>query len=161
MKKPTKFQREIARALGVPLRGDSEGVAAARIRQHVANAIQEKPHDEPATDKQIAYATSLGIRVDNDTKGIAAAKIEDHLQELNVRALERLSLKPGDRVRHTRKIQIDGRYHELVRDHVVSSIASYGRIFFKGIGCQSGWPTQIELLTEPQDATGDSNKPSI
>ena len=63
MSKTTKLQRDIAKALGIDINNDSETVASARIRQHVAPAIGEKAYDEPATQKQIDFAASIGLDV--------------------------------------------------------------------------------------------------
>lgn len=147
--RPTTFQKTLANAIGVNIRGDSERVAAARIRQYVAVAIHENSYDEPVTQRQIDYAKSLGISVGNDTKGIASAKIEDRLHDLNMKALRRLALNRGDRVKHkSRFIMSDGSIHEHVSAEVVSSISASGRVFFKGVGCKSGWPTNIVIESE-------------
>lgn len=148
--KPTKLQKHIAEALSIDISNDSETVAAARIRQYVASAIGEKAYDEPSTEKQIKFAMSLGLDVAKDTKGIASAKISDELHAQNLQALNRLNLKPGDRVRQKHTGEVNGEDYEFYTEHVISSITEYGRVFFKGVGCQSAWPTQIEKITEQQ-----------
>ncbi|GAG23941.1 unnamed protein product [marine sediment metagenome] len=146
--KPTKLQRHIAEALSVDISADSEAVASARIRQYVAPAIGEKAYDEPATEKQIDFAGKLGLDVKEDTKGIASAKISEELHTRNLAALQQLNLKPGDRVRQKHSGEINGEDYEFYTEHIVSSITEYGRVFFKGIGCKSAWPTQIEKITK-------------
>jgi hypothetical protein len=148
MPKPTKFQVDIAEALSINISNDTETVAAARIRQFVAPAIGEKAYDEPSTEKQIEFAISLGLDVANDSKGIASARISDELQDQHFRALKRLDLKPGDCVRQKHTGEINGEDHELFTEYVISSITEHGRVFFKGIGCKSAWPTQIEKIAE-------------
>jgi hypothetical protein len=128
--KPTELQKHIAEALSIDISDDSEAVASARIRQYVAPAIGEKAYDEPATEKQIDFAGKLGLDVKEDTKGIASAKISEELHTRNLAALQQLNLKPGDRVRQKHSGEING------------------RVFFKGIGCKSAWPTQIEKINE-------------
>jgi hypothetical protein len=145
---PTELQRQIAEALSIDISGDSEAVASARIRQYVAPAIGEKAYDDPATEKQIDFAETLGLDVKEDTKGIASAKISEELHSRNLKALQQLNLEPGDHVRQKHSGEINGEDYEFYTEHIVSSITEYGRVFFKGIGCKSAWPTQIEKITE-------------
>jgi hypothetical protein len=148
MSKPTAFQKQIAKALSIDISGDSEAVASARIRQYVAPAIGEKAYDEPATEKQIGFAKTLGIDVKEDTKGIASARISKELHARDLKALEQLNLRPGDHVRQKHSGEINGEDYEFYTEHIVSSITEYGCVFFKGIGCKSAWPKQIEKITE-------------
>jgi len=110
----------------------------------VAEAIHEKPYDEPATARQIDYGISLSISVDQDSKGVASAKIEDRLHDLNMAALTTLKLTRGESIRHTSRFMMDGVIHEHVTSEVVSSISASGRVFFRGMGCKSGWPANIQ-----------------
>lgn len=146
--KPTELQKQISEALSIDISGDSEAVASARIRQYVALAIGEKAYDELATEKQINFAKTLGLDIKEDTKGIASAKISEELHSRNLKALEQLNLKPGDHVRQKHSGEINGEDYEFYTEHIVSSITEYGRVFFKGIGCKSAWPTQIEKIND-------------
>lgn len=147
MNKPvTAFQIQVAKALKMDVSADTENVAAARIRDFVAEAIGDRHAKRPASSKQTAFAAALGIDVRDDTMNVAYAKIEDVLRTLNHAAINQLSLKPGDRVRHRKKFEIDGTVRIHFRDHVVSSISENGRVYFKGMGCQSGWPTDLEKI---------------
>lgn len=111
--KPTSLQSRITKALSINISNDSQAVAAARIRQHIAPAIGEKAYNnEPATRRQIEFAETLGINLSQDTKGIAAARIAEELNLRNMKALHRLSLKPGDLVRRIHAGEINGEKYE-------------------------------------------------
>jgi len=86
--------------------------------------------------------------VRKDTKEIASAKISEELHVRNLKALERWNLKPGDYVKQKHSGKVNGEDCEFYTEHIVSSINEYGRVFFKGSGCKSAWPTQIERITE-------------
>jgi hypothetical protein len=144
--RPTHFQIEIAAAVGIDISNDTRGVAAARLQDYLAPAFGEKRKVRSATPSQIDYARGLGFDVSSDTMSIAFARIAQHLSALNKRELRRLKLKSGDRVRQISNFEINGKRQSYSQEFVVSSIHSSGRVFFKGIGCRSGWPTQLEKL---------------
>lgn len=132
----TKEQRLIAKQLGITVsKLDSYNVVAAKIRDFVAVAIGDWEKSDP-TEPQVKYAESLGIKIDEDSRRVISAKIEDELIKRNKKALKKLKLKPGDKV----KLKDD----KGARNNVISSIKENGKIYFKGIGCPQAWATQIE-----------------
>jgi hypothetical protein len=144
---PTDTQIKIANTLGIDISSDSRDVAAARIREVVEPAINPySMRNRTATQKQIKFATSLGLNVSGDSFWVCSAKIDDKLRELNQLALERLKLKPGDKVIVTKKIKIDEQQHEYKEEHIVSSIGKNLRVYFKGGGGRGAWPSQIEKV---------------
>jgi len=140
------LQLRVAAALRVEIAGDSPTVAAARIRDAVAEAIGERHGARPATIKQIEYAQALELDVSEDTLRVASAKIEDELTRRNQMALARLKLKPGDRVVKRETFEIDGQRHEVTREFTISSIHPSGRLFFKGGNGRGAWPTEVEIV---------------
>src|SRR5512140_871863 len=90
----TLEQRKIAKALGVDVEDESELVAAARIFDIVATAIQERPR-RPSTDPQRTLAAKIGINVQADSIRVASARIRETLQMRNEAAARRLKLRPG------------------------------------------------------------------
>lgn len=143
---PTDAQIDIARALGIDISSDSCDVAAARIREFVEPAINPNSTYRPATQKQIEFATSLGLDVSGDSLWVCSAKIDDKLDEINQVELERLDLKPGDRVIVTKSVRIDDQYREYSKEHIVSSIGKNNRVYFKGGGGRGAWPGQIKKI---------------
>ena len=144
---PTDTQIKIANTLGIDISGDSRDVAAARIREVVEPAINPNSiYGRKATQKQIKFATSLGLDVLGDSFWVCSAKIDDTLRELNQLALERLKLKPGDKVIVKKKIKIDEQQHDYDEEHVVSSVGKIFRVYFKGGGGRGAWPSQIEKV---------------
>jgi hypothetical protein len=143
-KKPSPFQLEIAKALGISLRGASSLIAAARIRDHVALAISPDDAPRAPTDRQIKFAKDLGVYSEGDTFHVCRAKIQGDLTRRNAEALRRLRLKPGDHVEYTRQLDYDGDTRVLRSRHVVSSIGKDLRVYFKNPGGESGgWPSQL------------------
>jgi hypothetical protein len=145
--RPTEFQVEVAAAIGVDISGDSRDVAAARLRDYLSPAFGAERDVRPATQRQIEFARDLGYDVYGDSVSIASAKIAQHLFALNQQALRRLKLKPGDRVRRIGDVEVNGERHAYSEEFIVSSIQPDGRVFFKGIGCRGGWPTQLGKVT--------------
>lgn len=146
MEEPTEVQRRVAAALGVDVVNDTSTVAAARIRDVVAEAIGERFATRPATTKQIEYGIRLGLDLRSDSIRVASAKIGDELSRRNFEAIARLDLRPGDHVLKHDVFELRGESHELVREFVVSSIQANARVFFKGGNGQGAWPTQLEKL---------------
>lgn len=143
-KKPTPLQKEIAKALGVSLRGASVESAASRIRARVAAAINPDIHPRPPTEKQIKFARDLGVYTDGDTFEMCRTKIQDELTRRNELALRRLRLKPGDVVEYVRTFVYEGETSVLRSLHVVSSIGKDLRVYFKNpAGESGGWPSQL------------------
>ena len=143
---PTDTQIKIANTLGIDILGDSRDVAAARIREVIEPAINPNSIYRTATRKQIEFAASLGLDVSGDSIWVCSAKIDDKLRELNQLALESLKLKPGDKVRVTKKIKVDEQQHEYQEEHIVSSVGKNLRVYFKGGGGRGAWPGQIEKV---------------
>lgn len=145
--RPTEFQVMIAAAVGVDIARDSRDVAAARLRDYLAPAFAEDREVRPASSEQIEYARSLGFDVSGDLMHIAYARIAQHLSALNQEALRRLNLKPGDRITRSCYLVGNGEGQPYSEEFIVSSIRPDGRVFFKGIGCKSGWPSQLKKVT--------------
>ena len=143
---PTDVQLRVATALGVDVSGDSRNVAAARIRDAVAEAIGERHGPRPATGKQIEYAQALGLDVRRDTVRVASARIDDELNSRNQAALVTLKLKPGDRVVKRETVEMDGQRQELTREFTISSIHPSGRLFFRGGNGWGAWPAEVEKV---------------
>ena len=140
----TEVQYRVASALGVDIVRDSRSVAAARIHDMVAEAIDERHGPRPATARQIEYAAALGLDVRADTLRVASAKIGDELDRRNQEALISLELQPGDRVIKCQRFDLDGERHEWRREFTISSIHPSGRLFFKGGNGYGAWPTEVE-----------------
>jgi hypothetical protein len=143
---PIDIQKKIARSLGIDITGDSRNIAAARIREIVEPAINPDSSYRSATQKQVEYAASLGLDVSGDSFWVCSAKIDDKLRELNHVALERLDLKPGDRVIVVDKGKINGQHHEHQEEHIVSSVGKNLRVYFKGGGGRGACPSQIKKV---------------
>jgi hypothetical protein len=125
---PSDFQQEIAALLGVDVSGDSYDVATAR------SAEQRK------------FARSLKLNVAKDSMRVASAKISDALLAANKKALDKLKLNKGDKVIFIENYEAESGVYKRMSEHVVSSIGSNGRVYFKGIGCQGAWPTQLKKV---------------
>ena len=142
----TESQVRIAQALGLDISSDTQSVAAARIRDVVAEAIGERYGSRPATEKQIKFAESLGLAVRTDSLRVVAAKLGDELERRNQDAMSRLALKPGDRVRIPKVHDLNGQRYEWTDEYTVSSIDERGRLYFKGGGGAGAWASQVEKL---------------
>jgi hypothetical protein len=142
-------QLRIASLLGVCIDGDSESVAAARIEDAVASAIFPNHTAGPATESQINFGCALGLELSGLTKRVASAMIDDELQRRNAEALERLDLKPGDRVIKRREFSFGGQMHVLEDEHVVSSVGENTmRVYFRGGNGKGAWPTELTRIED-------------
>ena len=147
----TDFQRRVAAALGVDISNDTREVAAARIHTAVGPAILSKAAEYEASERQIEFASALGLTVGGDSSLVASAKIADELFVRNKAALERLQLRPGERVRVRQQFEFAGEQREWVEEFVVSSIQPNCRIMFKGGNGRGAWPTQVERVAAVED----------
>lgn len=145
---PTDVQKKIAKILGVDISSDSRNIAAARIREIVEPAINPNSTYWTATQKQIEYAKSLDLNIAGDSFWVCSAKIDDRLRELNQAALDKLKLKPGDRVIVTTKGKVGEKNYETQDEYIVSSVGKNLRVYFKGGGGRGAWPRQIEKIEE-------------
>src|SRR5258706_7988428 len=96
--KPSAEQLRVADALELDVSNDSEIVAAARIHDAVADAIGDRHGSRQATPRQIDFGRSLGMDLANDSLRVASARIAEVLYRRNAEAIDRMGLKPGDRV---------------------------------------------------------------
>ena len=62
--------------------------------------------------------------------------------------IEKINLKPGDKVVKIAKVEIEGVVHDISREYVVSSIGGDGRIYFKGGNGWGAWPHEINKLPQ-------------
>ena len=143
----TEVQRRIAKKLGLDLSACSESMAAAHIREVVAEAIGEPRAAWHSTEKQRAFAEALGFNVDHASVVVASATINEALFERNRKALRKLKLKPGDRVLKRTRFEFGGEPRELTTEAIVSSVQPNQRVFFKGGNGQGAWPSELEVLS--------------
>jgi len=144
----TEEQLVLGKRLGLDLSQDTKAVAAARILDVVGSAIGDVPRYDKPTDKQIAFAESLGIDVTKCSFRVAFAMIQDACLEQEKKAVERMSLKPGDKVLRERELERDGQVYTLKREYIVSSIRDDGFVYFKGIGCECGWASTLRKIED-------------
>ena len=153
--KPSKYQRDIAKLLGVNISKDSWRVAAAKIHDIVDAAINSRIRNNSPTEAQIELAEEIGIDVSKDSYRVCFAKIADKLDELNEEALERMQLKPGDKVVFTQHLSIDeAPLPDLAQ--TVSSIGRNGKVYFKGTNNGQAWPaqlTKLESIDKPRSSS--------
>ncbi|WP_156117293.1 hypothetical protein [Xanthomonas sacchari] len=148
------FQQEVAALLGLDVSNDSYDVAAAKIMDRVAIAVKHFP-PKPSSAEQRKFAKSLKLAVAKDSMRVASAKISDALADKNAKALARLNLKKGDKVIYIEKYDFGDGLQTNTSEHIVSSIGSNGRVYFKGIGCQGAWPSQLKKVR-----ANNSSKPT-
>jgi hypothetical protein len=133
---PTEAQIQLADALGVQISGSSRAIAAAKLRAAVAPALNLD--SRPATEKQIAFASKLGIDVRHQSVSVARECIGAELTVQNIISLQRLSLRLGDR------ILILGQ----TEPQTVSCVGRNNKVFLKGAGGISVWPSQISKIVK-------------
>ena len=139
-------QLDVGDRLGLDLAQDTWAVARARILDVVGPAIgDQERYDEP-TEKQIAWAKSLGIDVMGQSYRVAYALIQDALWERENQLIRDMRLRPGDTVARERELEIEGDIHHLREEFVISSISDDGRLYFRGTGAKSGWPSQLKKV---------------
>lgn len=135
-----KDQKLIANKLKIKIcKVDTKNTLAAKILDEVAISIKFKPKELP-TNKQIEFANKLKIKDGFRSKRVLSAKISDKLDVLNRKKLKQLKLKPGDIV--SVKSQLGNSERELI----ISSIKENGRIYFKGLGGNQTWVTNINKI---------------
>jgi hypothetical protein len=147
---PTAFQKQVAASLGIDISSETREVAAARIHTFVGPAIHSKAAQYAASERQIDFAKALGLDVTADSSLVASAKIGEELFVRNKAALEKLQLKPGDRVSVRHQFEFAGEMREWVEEFVISSIQPNGRIMFKGGNGRGAWPTQVEKVAKQE-----------
>ena len=137
---PTENQIRIANALNIDISNDDTfRILKAKIEDEIADSIGMRKRENP-TYEQIEYAKSLSVIFKKESLRLLSAKIGDELERQNVIALKKLNLKKGDIV-----VKKD-KYDE--RNFVVSTVKCNGKIYFKGIGCQQAWASQIDRVIE-------------
>ena len=139
---PTEDQHALAALLKLDISLDSHDVAAAKLLDEVAVSLGFEPA-EPASDRQRAFAESLGASVEGISKRVASARIGKLLMLKNMRAIEHMNLKSGDRVVRVQTFEFQGETRVLEQEFVISSVQPSGRVFFKGGNGQGAWPTQL------------------
>ena len=145
--RPTQAQIQLADKLGLNVRGLSQGVAIAKILELVEAALHGRVDNRMATDKQIAFGKQLGLDLDGETLTIASVRIGEVLEAQNLRAIRRMRLKPGDKVRRADPFTLsDGREMYDAREFVVSSIYPDGSVYFKGGNGQRAWARNLEKI---------------
>lgn len=145
---PNNYQIHLATLLGVDIMADTERVAAARLEDKVSSAIYPGQELRLATNRQVAFGCSLSLDLTNDSFRVASAKIDDELRVRNRTAANNLDLKPGDRVVKRQRVEINGTFHGLDQEYIVSSVDANFRVWFKGGNGQGAWPTQLEKVLE-------------
>ncbi len=143
----TTYQQEIARRLGIYVAGETQAIAGARILDIVERALGPDVEPRAATPRQLEFARKLGVNPVVESFHVCSSQIDDRLHTLNREAIDRLQLKPADRVVKTDSVEIDGQEHTLTREYVVSSIGVDGRVWFKGGNGAGAWPTQLALAS--------------
>jgi hypothetical protein len=134
----TEQQKQIAKLLEIEIKSnDSFRTLKANIIDQIAEAIGEKEREDP-TEGQLDYAESLGMLMDDESRRVISAKIADELERRNRKALKKLKIKPGSKIRVRNEFG--------PKDFVVSSIKENGKIYFKGIGCPQAWASNIEKV---------------
>ncbi|HYX71874.1 MAG TPA: hypothetical protein VE732_03830 [Nitrososphaera sp.] len=144
--KPSKYQKQIARLLGINISKDSWRVAAAKIHDIVDVAINPRVRDNSPTEAQIELAEQIGLDISKDTYRIGFARIADKLDELNEEALSRMQLKAGDKVIFTEHLSLDEESLPYLVQ-TVSSIGRNGKVYFKGTTNNGqAWPAQLSKV---------------
>ena len=148
--KVNDFQIEIGQKLGVDLKGETRKVAAAKILDEIARAIDfdssliDPSRDEP-TEKQIEYAESaFGIDISEDTYRVALAKISDGQLKRNLEALDEKELTEGEDVIFTEEMK--GKI--IKKAFTISTIKPNGHIFFKGSNSGAAWAFQVDKIPD-------------
>ena len=133
---PTEAQVRLAAAIGVEIAGSSRAIAAAKLRAAVAPALSLD--SRPATEKQIAFARELGVDVSGQSVSVARECIDAELTVRNILALQRLALRRGDRVK------VSG----TSKPQTVSSVGRNSKVYLRGAGGESVWPSQIMAVVK-------------
>jgi hypothetical protein len=125
-------QLNIAKKLGIKINNDSETMAAARIHDYVYEAINPTKEKFITSEEQLDLAKSLGIKLVTNSSLIAFAQLSEKLDQINIEAIKKLKLSPGDEVTIN-----NGNVY------VISSIGKNYRLWFKGGNGYSAWPTEV------------------
>jgi hypothetical protein len=135
--KPSSYQKLIANKLDIDISNDTLNIAGAKIYDVVQSAINRDIKISSATNQQINFGKKLGLDLIDDSMRVASAKINDELKARNIKAMaiEKMKLKPGDKVKKKEKEKI------VITEHTVSSIGKNYKVYFKGGNRHGGWPT--------------------
>ena len=128
------LQHKLAKLLGVDASNDDFHTAAARLYEVIWPAVEIHESQQPASEKQLAFAKDIGLEIDGIDRAGASQRIAARLRLLNEIALRALDLRPGDRV--------------VLKDmpketYTVSCVGRNRQIYLKGWGGQSVWATQV------------------
>ena len=134
-KKPTsQAQHAVARKLGIHIDNSSFAVAAAQIQTALAPVLTGEAEPRRASVRQVAYASSLSLDVSHDSMEVASVRIQERLDERNAALIREMKLAPGVRVA----------WKKMRREMVISSIASNGRLWFKGGNGNGAFPHEVD-----------------
>jgi hypothetical protein len=155
----TGQQRALAAMTGLALAGsEPRGVVAVMLEEHLRPTIWGV-QPERATDRQRNLLSSFGVADAADallSRRVASAWISHHFAVRTLEHLRRLVLERGDAVikRSRSRSAADGKLYEHVEYGVVSSIGANGRVYFRGGGGRSAWPSSLErapATSRPED----------
>ena len=141
----TTKQKEVATKLGLDVSRASERVAAARIRDELAEVILERTHIPTPTKPQIEFAQSLGLDVAHDSFRVAFAKIQDCLEDENDRAIREMDLRPGVEVELAYEMDMGGKMKTFRDRFIISSIHRSGRVYFKNTTGHFAYASQLSI----------------
>ena len=134
IKRVSEKQVSFGRKIGLELNNCTIGVAVAKIENQIDQNFWGRELGEP-TKKQIELAAKFGYDISGETRGVGSAVIDDIMEQLNLEAIERQNLLPGDIVKNI--------WDSLHREYVISSIREDGLIFFKGGNGKRAWARNL------------------
>ncbi len=127
-------QVDFGHRVGLELRGETLGVAVARIEDVIDRDFWGRDLGMPSP-KQVALATKFGFDIGSSSRRVGAAVIDNILTQLNLESVESQHLGPGDIVSHVG--------HPERGEMAISSIQKDGLVFFKGGNGQRAWARNL------------------
>jgi len=135
IEKVSDNQITFCKKLSIDVKGDSVGIASAKIEEKIQAQFWGHENIDVPTEKQIALAAKFKIDISKMSRLVGDAVIEDIMWQLNANAIKEQNLKPGLLVRK--------KYEESGSAYVISSISKDGTVYFKGGNGQKAWARNL------------------
>ncbi len=130
-----KAQIAFGQRLGLDLAGKSVGEARAMIEDAIQRDFLTDEDLGSPTPKQVELAAKFQRDISGKSRRVGNAIINDLMKALNDEAIRRERLAPG--------VVVINKHDPLRLEHVISSIAEDGTVYFRGGNGARAWARSL------------------
>lgn len=135
IEKASSEQVDFCKKLGIDVKGNTVGMAAAKLEELIQKCFWGIEQMETPTEKQIDLAKKFGIDISHMSRIVGNAVIDNIMAQLNYNAIKEQKLIPG--------LPVKKRNDPLNREFIISTIGPNGTVYFKGGNGQRAWARSL------------------